>query len=183
MGHGQNRVKLTSHFLVHQAHEAICWQCGMIDSQQHLILQCKHAPLIATRANARTKQRDIARNLMKDHAKSRNLQHFIKQCIDRRWSSNTAELTRLWLGNWTASTLTDILKQSPTTHMKMSNREIYIKTARKLTEPLIDAYYLMPEDFVAASPTSKAQKNQLSLLDISPLTITPPLMHYTHHTH
>jgi hypothetical protein len=47
MGHGRNRAKLASYFPVQQAYEAKCWQCGMIDSQQHPILQCKHAPLIA----------------------------------------------------------------------------------------------------------------------------------------
>jgi hypothetical protein len=83
MGHGRNRAKLASHSQLQQAHEAKCRQCNIIDSQQQPILQCKHAPLIAIRANARTKQRDIARNFLKNHAKSPNLQYFIKQFIDR----------------------------------------------------------------------------------------------------
>jgi hypothetical protein len=56
MGHGRNRAKLVSHSPVQQAHEVKCRQCGMIDSQQHPILQYKHASLIAIRANARTKR-------------------------------------------------------------------------------------------------------------------------------
>jgi hypothetical protein len=71
---------------------AIC----LIDLQQHM-LECKHAPFIAIRENARTEQRDIARNLPNDQAKSQNLQQFIKQFINRSWSNNTEELTRLWL--------------------------------------------------------------------------------------
>jgi hypothetical protein len=79
MEHGRNR--LASRSSVQQTHQAKYWQCGMIDSQQHPILQCKHAPLIAVQENARTKQRNSASNLLKDYAKSQNLQHVIKQRI------------------------------------------------------------------------------------------------------
>jgi hypothetical protein len=126
----------------------------MIDSQQHPILQCKHAPLIAIRANARIEQRDIASNLLKNHAKSQNLQHFIEQFIACSCSSNTAELTRL--------------RQLPTTPMKIFTREIYIKTVRKLTKLLIEAYYLMLKEVIAASPTSGAQEDHLPSLDHFP---------------
>jgi hypothetical protein len=88
--HRHNRAKLASHSQVHQAQEAKFWQCGMIDSQQHL-LKCKHVPLIAIQANACTEQRDIARNLLKDRKRSESLQYLIKQFIDRSWKSNTAE--------------------------------------------------------------------------------------------
>jgi hypothetical protein len=167
MGHGRNRAKLASQSPVQQAHEAKCRQCGLIDSQQHL-LECKHAPLTAIRANARIEQAEIARKLLNEHAKSRNLQHFIKQFIDRSWSSSTVEPTRLWLGTWTASTLTDMLRQSPTTPMKMSTRDTYIKVVKKLTKPLIDAYYLMLKEVIAASPTSGVQKVHSPPLDYSP---------------
>jgi hypothetical protein len=50
--------------------------------------------------------------------------------------------------------------------MKMSTREIciYIKIVRKLTEPLINAYYLKLKEKIAASPTSGAQDDKLPLL-------------------
>jgi hypothetical protein len=53
----------------------------MTDSQQHSILQCKHTQLVAILANACTKQREVARNFLKENAKSKNLQHFIKQFL------------------------------------------------------------------------------------------------------
>jgi hypothetical protein len=129
MVYGRNRAKLASYSPVQQAHEAKYRQCGLIDSQQHL-LECKHVPLTAMRANARTEQAEIARKLLNEHAKSRNLQHFIKQFIDRSWSSSTVEPTRPWLGTWTAFTLTNMLSKSPTTPMKMSTRETYIKVVK-----------------------------------------------------
>jgi hypothetical protein len=62
-------------------------------------------------------------------------------------------------GTWTASTLIDMLRQSPTTPMKMITREIHIKVVNKLTNPLIGAYYLMLKKAIAASPTNKRQKD------------------------
>jgi hypothetical protein len=61
-----------------------------------------------------------------------------------------------------------MLKQSPIIPMKMSTREIYVKIVRKLTKPLIDAYYFMLKEVIAASPTSGAQEDHLPLLDHFP---------------
>jgi hypothetical protein len=144
MGHGRNYAKLASHSQVQQAHEAKSWQC-------------KHTPLISIRANARTKQRDIASNLLKDHVTFQSLQHFVKQFINRSWSSNTFELTRLWLGVWTPSTLTDMLKQSPTTPMKMSTNDIY-QSSEKITKPLIDAYYLMLKEVISSQSYDRSTR-------------------------
>jgi hypothetical protein len=52
-----------------------------------------------------------------------------------------------------------MLKQSPTTSMNMSTEDTYIKVVQKITKPLIDAYYLMLKEAIAASPTSKVQKD------------------------
>jgi hypothetical protein len=65
----------------------------------------------------------------------------------------------------TASSLTDMLKQSPTTPMKMSSRAIYIKIVRKLTKPLMDAYYLMLKEVISASLTCEAQEDHLPSFD------------------
>jgi hypothetical protein len=50
----------------------------------------------------------------------------------------------------------------------MSSREMYIKIVRKLTEPLIDAHYIMLKEVIAASPTSGAQEDHLPLLNYFP---------------
>jgi hypothetical protein len=52
--------------------------------------------------------------------------------------------------------------------MKMSTRDTYIKMVQKLTEPLIGAYHLMLKEVIAASPTSRTQKDHLPLLDQFP---------------
>jgi hypothetical protein len=44
-----------------------------------------------------------------------------------------------------------MLKQSPITPTKMSTREIDIDTERALTEPLIDAYYLVLKEVISSS--------------------------------
>jgi hypothetical protein len=50
----------------------------------------------------------------------------------------------------------------------MSTREIHIKIVKKLTKPLIDAYYLMLKEVITASPTCGAQEDHLPLLDHFP---------------
>jgi hypothetical protein len=50
----------------------------MINSQQHPMRQCK--------------QKDMVSNLLKDHTNFENRQHFVKQFIDRSWSSHAAKL-------------------------------------------------------------------------------------------
>jgi hypothetical protein len=52
-------------------------------------------------------------------------------------------------GAWTAFILTDILKQLPTTLMKMSTRATY-KISKKNTKLLNDAYYFMLKEVIAA---------------------------------
>jgi hypothetical protein len=47
----------------------------------------------------------------------------------------------------------------------MSTRDTYIKGAKKLTKALIDAYYLMLKEEIAASPKSRAQKDRLPPLN------------------
>ena len=165
MGHGRNRAKMCSNNPVQKQLEEKCRICGMIDSQQHLLLECTHAPLTDIRAEAHKKQKSIACALKKDHAKSQNLQHFITQFTNRSWNTNTVELTRLWLGTWSTSTLLDMLKQLPDTPMSMDTRAKYIKIVRKLTKPLIDAYYLMLKEVIATSPTNGAHADDLPLLD------------------
>jgi hypothetical protein len=126
MGYGRNRAKLASHSPVQQAHGAKCRQYGTIDSQQHMMLQCKHGHLVTIRATACTKQKDIASNLQKDHTKSQNLQHFVKQCINYSGSSSTAKMQDY---DWENRDL----KESLTTPMKISTREIYIKYSSEKT--------------------------------------------------
>jgi hypothetical protein len=68
--------------------------------------------------------------------------------------------------------------------MKMPTREIYINIVSNITEPFIDAYYLMLKDVITASPTSGAQEDHLPLLHHFPVGnhITSPLTPYTHRT-
>jgi hypothetical protein len=58
-----------------------------------------------------------------------------------------------------------MLKQLPDTPMSMDTRAKDIKIVRKLTKPLIDAYYLMLKEVIATSPTNGANADDLPLLD------------------
>jgi hypothetical protein len=98
------------------------------------------------------------------HKKSKNLQHLIRSFADRCWSERTEDLSRLWLGTWSA-TLSSMLLQSPDAPMKMFQQAVYIDTIRALTKPLIDAYYSQLTEVIAASPLASAT-------GISPSSIT-----------
>jgi len=168
MGHGRNRAKLTSLSPTQQQHEAKCRQCGMPDSQQHLLLECSHAPLNAIRCDGRASQLIVAQKLLKTHQKSANLTHFIRQFIDHSWNPRTMELTRFWFGTWSLNTLQSLLQQNLNTPMSLPVRAQYIKTTRQLTKPLLDAYQLLLKAVISACPNGSSSEDHLPLLDHFP---------------
>jgi hypothetical protein len=168
MGHGRNRAKLESHSPNQQAHEAKCRQCRLMDSQEHLMLECTHGPLNAIRCAARTKQSSLAAKLLKEHEKSPNLKHFIKSLTSKCWNKTTPDLSRYWLGTWSQDTLESLLLQSQNAPLAMTTRDKYIEIATTLTKPLIDAYYLMLTATIKAKPGRSTEEDPLPLLDHFP---------------
>ena len=138
IGHGRNRAKLSSLTTEQRALTAKCVLCGMKDSQQHCMLECPHPPFTAIRNIAKKEQAETA-TLLRAKYPSRGAMHFTDQICHGSWtpSDNTS---RLWLGLWNRSLLEEVLRQDLAAPLSMTSRKIYLKIARALTKPLINAY-------------------------------------------
>ena len=107
------------------------------------MLECTHAPLTPIRCKAKAEQSLVAMALLKVHVRSPNMTHFIREITSQCWSPLNPDISRLWLGTWTSDTLNGVLRQTPDTPMAMPTRAIYINIVKKLTKPLVEAYYSM----------------------------------------
>jgi hypothetical protein len=117
--------------------------CGQMDSQSHCMHDCTHAPYTRIRAEARDKQGVVAQRLFRAQATSPTLKHFIEQICHGSWI-NTLNTHRLGLGRWNQQLLgLLLLRQNLKAPMSSAKRHTCIKIARKLTAPLLVAYYEM----------------------------------------
>jgi hypothetical protein len=167
MGHGRNRAKLPSLNPTQRDHERKCRQCGRVDSQQHIMLECTYPPLNAIRCSARTSQALIAARLRQrhPHRKHRQLRHFIQSFTTQCWRLDNPDLSRLWLGTWTSDTLTTLLHQPLTDPLTRPQRALYIAVARALTKPLLIAFDLLLSSAIKARPNIGQAEDPLPLLD------------------
>jgi len=102
------------------------------------MIDCTHLPYQAIRT---ADQNLIAKDLLHT-ARAQSTKHFIRQLIRASWSSN-GNTSRIWLGLWNEHTLRSLLTQSLEARMTLQTRKAYISIARKLTAPLLSAYYQM----------------------------------------
>jgi len=138
IGHGRNRAKLSSLTPEQRAHTEKCVLCGMKDSQQHCMLECPHPPFTAIREIARKAQAEAA-TLMRAKYPSRGAMHFTDQICHGSWTPS-ANTSRLWLGLWNRPLLEEVLRQDLEAPLTMTSRKKYLKIAKALTKPLINAY-------------------------------------------
>jgi hypothetical protein len=170
MGHGRNRAKLSSLSAQQKIHEAKCRHCRHPDSQEHGLLECTHEPLTAIRNSAKVKQAVIADRLLNKYDSKRQgkLRHFIREIKRQCWNPDTPDLSRLWIGTWSPSTLERLLQQGITAPLTRSNRHLYISIAEALTKPLLEAHDGILRAAVAAGPLHPHGDDHLPLLDHIP---------------
>ena len=120
MGHGRNRAKLSSLSPAQKAHEAKCRQCHRMDSQEHTMLECTHAPLTPIRCKAKAEQSKVAMELLKVHSRSTNMTYFIREITSQCWSPLNPDISRLWLGTWTSDTLNGAWPCLPVLYISIS---------------------------------------------------------------
>ena len=139
IGHGRNRAKPKQLSDENRAETAKCYLCGDIDSQNHCMLDCPHPSLTPIREQAlREQERIIVLSLQATSSAHRK--HFIQQFATASWTKSP-NIGRIWLGLWNQDTLQQLIL--PSTHSPMNNqtRQSYIQLSRKLTAPLLAAYY------------------------------------------
>jgi len=114
------------------------------------------------------------------HADDEHLQHFIEQLHVASWT-DSPNISRLWLGTWTMSTLQRLLGQPADTPMSAHQRFKYITVVKKMTKPLLIAYQTILNINTRSNTTSpKHQAEDLPLYDHHPtdthteLPITDP---------
>jgi hypothetical protein len=170
MGHGRNRAKPASLTPLQKTQIEKCTRCQRPDSQQHIILECSHPPFNAIRCSARTSQALVASKLCKKHhrRKHRPLRHLITTFISLCWRADTPDLSRYWLGTWTADTLATVLPQPLTEPMTRPQRALYISTVRALTKPLLTAFDELLRVAITHRPTTGPPDDPLPLLDHLP---------------
>jgi hypothetical protein len=78
--------------------------------------------------------------------KSEHRKHFIQQFAKASWTKSP-NIDRIWLGLWNQDTLKQLMKPSIKADMSNQTRQSYIKLTRKLTKPLLSAYYTMQDIF------------------------------------
>ena len=141
--HGRNRAK-QDHPTVAQATpppEHCCRLCGAIDSQQHCMLDCPDQRIVRIRYAAGKKQSKAFAELCTPNLPSK-FRHFAQQISHGSWT-RSPNLSRIWLGMWNLDTLRTMIQPALTAPLTMDDRKRYIKIARKLTRPLIQAYSKM----------------------------------------
>jgi len=143
IGHGRNRAKPTNQSSPTTEDSSRCYLCGQSDSQAHCMLDCPHPPFHVIRIKARREQGEVALKLLEDNP-SLNMQHFIKQFSHASWISSTTT-SRIWLGLWNQDTIKLLFRQSISAPLSEPTRLLYAKLTRKLTAPLLSAYYEMQD--------------------------------------
>ena len=145
------------------------------------MLHCSHAPFTAIRTTAQEQQGIAARELLLT-TKSPNQEHFIKQFITASWMSTT-QTSRLWLGMWNEETLSSLLRQTLDSPITLQERRLYITTARKLTAPLLTAYYDMLDAANTRSHTASAVNLPEEQQQQGVITLTPHLRNILENIH
>jgi hypothetical protein len=180
LGHGRNRAKMCNLHPAQKQQIEKCPHCSALDSQAHCMLECTHPPFTAPRLAAKQKQGKIAQKLREKHADDEHLQYFIEQLHGASWT-DSPNISRLWLGTWTMSTLQRLLGQPADTPMSAHQRFKYITVVKKMTKPLLIAYQTILNINTRSNTTSsKHQAEDLPLYDHHPtdthteLPITDP---------
>jgi hypothetical protein len=180
LGHGRNRAKPTTLSQDQKQQEAKCHLCGQLDSQQHCMLDCTHSSFTTIRHSAQQAQADIALNML-NTMHSDHTTHFIQQLVQASWTPSH-HTSRIWLGLWNTQTLGMLLKQSLDSPISMQARQTYIKMAKQLTAPLIEAYTAM-QVVIIANPR-RDNPDQASLHpSAQPLSLTSSLRLILENTH
>jgi len=107
------------------------------------MLECTYPSFVAIREEAMREQTiEITERLAATD--SSNRKHFIHQFSKASWTPSP-NIGRIWLGLWNEYTLAQLMKPSIKAQMSRQNRQSYIHLTRKLTAPLLKAYYKMQD--------------------------------------
>jgi hypothetical protein len=181
IGHGRNRAKITTLPDEERLQTSKCTLCGQTDSQAHCMLHCTHTSFTAIRKTAQEQQGITAREILLT-TKSLNQEYFIKQFITASWMSTT-QTSRLWLGMWNEDTLSSLLRQTLDSPITLQERRLYITIARKLTAPLLTAYYDMLDVANSRSHTASTVKSSGEQPAQGVITLTPYLRNILENIH
>lgn len=162
----------------------ICHLCGLLDSQQHSMLQCLFPPLTIIRDTAKREQHVIA------HARRRTLPPHLRVVVDNFiygcWSLSTQNLRRLWLGLWSPDTVSSLFPPNHNLLTPVSPGEItqFLDTMADLTAPLLRAYSLILEKVIGHSthlvrhrPSATTTMHQLTMAHVHHPADTRPGLH------
>jgi len=125
------------------------------------MLDCTHHRYAPIRKEAKMKQAAVASALLEKSKSAPHVTHCIQQFCHASWCKDSPSVHRLWLGRWNKQLLSQLMRQSLTDPLIESDRQLYIKIARKLTAPLLNAYYHMLD--ISTNPST------------TPTTITSPV--------
>ena len=96
---------------------------------------------------------------------------------------STTQTSRLWLGMWNEETLSSLLRQTLDSPITLQERRLYITTARKLTAPLLTAYYDMLDAANTRSHTASAVNLPEEQQQQGVITLTPHLRNILENIH
>jgi hypothetical protein len=150
------------------------------------MLNCSYPPFSAIRREAQEAHARLLVDIKGSHTNKQK--YFATQFITGAWNRvDQRQVASFWLGLWNSTTLQCLIKQNLRSPMTMSERRSYTALARKLTQPLLTAYYQMLD--ISASSLSGSfppysnqtctehseEPDQPTLLPTDPSPISPRL--------
>ena len=187
LNHGRNRAKHSSTTQPPpQSPTHLCKLCGLPDSREHCMLNCSYPPFSAIRREAQEAHARLLVDIKGSHTNKQK--YFATQFITGAWNRvDQRQVASFWLGLWNSTTLQCLIKQNLRSPKTMSERRSYTALARKLTQPLLTAYYQMLD--ISASSLSGSfppysnqtctehseEPDQPTLLPTDPSPISPRL--------
>ena len=158
LGHGRNLAKMKPPgSLAHQT-AAACPHCTQPDGQAHCMLECTSPKFNTIRRRARVSQSAIAAKLLSKH-ECPHLKYFIQMHFHASWESSP-QTSRLWLGTWQMDTLASLINQPIDNPLSNDQRYTYIKIARDMTKPLLQAYNEMIHINTTHNPRYRTKRHE-----------------------